>query len=147
MRKNKVLRLLSFFIISIFTSCSMFSVERTPYTVSAYFVMEEKSSDYEICGVELEFYNWSQKEVKEFEIIFYLFDSDGEPAQECGNQLAFNIEKKIKPEETFRYCLKLDKYMTSIPEYMLNVDYLYVRKICYSDGSVWEDPFGMAAFM
>ena len=83
----------------------------------------------------------------EFEVVFYLFDSDGEPAQECWNQLSFAIEKIIDAEDSFEICLSLDSYMASVPQSQLRIDYLFVSKICYDDGSVWEDPYGLAAFM
>ena len=36
--------------------------------------------------------------------------------------------------------------MNQFPEEALYVDYLYVSRIEYEDGSLWEDPFGLTAF-
>ena len=155
MKKKYSCRLLAF-LIFLLSGCSAFpaapdlpalTAGRNPYLVSGKFVMEEDSSDYEICGAELKFYNRSEKKVTEFEIFFYLFDSDGEPAQECWNQLSFDIEKLIDENDSFEICLSLDSYMASVPQSLLRIDYLFVSKICYDDGSVWEDPYGLAAFM
>ena len=155
MRKKYSCRLLAF-LIFLLSGCSAFpaapvlsalTAGSNPYLVSGNFVMEEDSSDYEICGAELKFYNRSEKKVTEFEVVFYLFDSDGEPAQECWNQLSFDIEKIIDAEDSFEICLSLDSYMASVPQSQLRIDYLFVSKICYDDGSVWEDPYGLAAFM
>ena len=154
MRKKYSCRLLAF-LIFLLSGCSAFpaapdlsalTAGNNPYLVSGKFVMEEDSSDYEICGAELKFYNRSEKKVTEFEVVFYLFDSDGEPAQECWNQLSFDIEI-IDAEDSFEICLSLDSYMASVPQSQLRIDYLFVSKICYDDGSVWEDPYGLAAFM
>ena len=119
------------FLIFLLSGCSAFpaapdlsalTAGNNPYLVSGKFVMEEDSSDYD-------------------------FDSDGEPAQECWNQLSFDIEKIIDAEDSFEICLSLDSYMASVPQSQLRIDYLFVSKICYDDGSVWEDPYGLAAFM
>ena len=147
MRRNKKLKLLSLAFLIFMSGCSVYSDESLPYTISADFVMEEESDDYQICGAQVTFYNWSEKEVNEFEVNFYLFDSDGEPARECWNMVTFDIVKTLAAGETCKLCLSLDTYMTSVPQALLTIDYLFVSKIIYSDGSVWEDPYGMAAFM
>ena len=109
--------------------------------------MDEESSVYKICGVELSFSNLAAETVKEFEVVFFLFDSDGEPAYECPNRLAFSIEREIGPDEDFSVCLSLDSYMTFVPQSLLEIDYLYVSRITYADGSIWVDPYGFSAFM
>ena len=146
MKNNFVKGFICFFILTLF-GCSAFSIEKPPYSVSADFVMEEDSPVYKICGVDLSFYNFSKEMVKEFEVSFFLFDSDGEPAFECPSRLSFSIEKEIDADESFSISLSLDSYMIFIPQSLLEIDYLYVSKIIYADGSVWEDPFGFSAFM
>ena len=145
--KTKFLKILCCFIVLAFFGCSAFSLERSPYTINADFVMEEESSVYKICGVELSFFNLATETVKEFEVVFFLFDSDGEPAYECPNRLAFSIEREIGPDEDFSVCLSLDSYMTFVPQSLLEIDYLYVSRITYTDGSIWVDPYGFSAFM
>ena len=131
----------------IFSGCSIFSIERKPYTLAADFVMDEGSPVYKICGANLFFYNNSEKAVKEMEVVFYLFDSEGEPASECPGRVTFVIEKDVGPDEEAQLCLSLDSFMTLIPKSLLEIDYLYVSKILYADGSIWQDPFGFTAFM
>lgn len=145
--KNNLLRSMCCFMLLALSGCSAFSLERSPYTIEADFVMDEETPLYKICGVDLSFYNLAAETVKEFEVVFYLFDSDGEPAYECPNRLAFSIEKEIGPDEDFSICLSLDSYMSFVPQYLLEIDYLYVSRITYADGSVWVDPYGFAAFM
>ena len=144
--KNNLVRAFYFVLFFLVSGCSAFSAERIPYSVSADFVMEENSDDYKICGADILFYNNSDITVKEFVIAFYLFDSEGEPAQSCSSLLTFDIEKEIEGGELFKFCLSLDSYMTVIPQELLEIDYLYVSKIIYDDGSVWEDPYGLVAF-
>ena len=145
--KTKFLKILCCFIVLAFFGCSAFSLERSPYTINADFVMDEESSVYKICGVELSFSNLATETVKEFEVVFFLFDSDGEPAYECPNRLAFSIEREIGSDEDFSVCLSLDSYMTFVPQSLLEIDYLYVSRITYADGSIWVDPYGFSAFM
>ena len=145
--KTKFLKILCCFIVLAFFGCSAFSLERSPYTINADFVMDEESSVYKICGVELSFSNLATETVKEFEVVFFLFDSDGEPAYECPNRLAFSIEREIGLDEDFSVCLSLDSYMTFVPQSLLEIDYLYVSRITYADGSIWVDPYGFSAFM
>ena len=145
--KTKFLKILCCFMVLAFFGCSAFSLERSPYTINADFVMDEESSVYKICGVELSFSNLATEIVKEFEVVFFLFDSDGEPAYECPNRLSFSIEREIGPDEDFSVCLSLDSYMTFVPQSLLEIDYLYVSRITYADGSIWVDPYGFSAFM
>ena len=83
---------------------------------------------------------------KKINIVFYLFDQDGEPANECRSNISIEFELSIMPQEESRFCLSLDSFMNAIPETPLFIDYLYLAKIEYEDGSVWEDPFGLMAF-
>lgn len=144
MKKNyKILITILFFIL---TGCKTYSIDSVPYVVSGDFVMEENSADYSICGVDFLLLNKSEKEIKKINIVFFLFDKDGEPAFECRNKISAEIEICISGGETGLFCMSLDSFMNSIPEYLLQVDYLYLSKIEYEDGSIWEDPYGLIAF-
>ena len=145
--KSKYFKGLNCFFLTLFFSCSIFSIEGKPYSLAANFVMEENSADYKICGADLYFYNQTNRTVKEIEVVFYLFDEEGEPAAECSGRIIFELEKEVGPEEDFRLCLNLDPFMTYIPQSPLEIDYLYVSKILYADGTLWQDPFGFTAFM
>ena len=134
------------FFVSVLSSCSIMPLESVPYLISGDFVMESDSDDYSVCGIDLMFLNQSEKTVSELSVVFYLFDMDGEPARECSNRIAFDIERTIDAGDSLKRCLSLDKYMYILPEEYLQVDYLYVSRIVYSDGSVWEDPYGLVAF-
>ena len=81
MKKNyKILMTILFFIL---TGCKTYSIDSVPYVMSGDFVMEENSADYSICGVDFLLLNKSEKEIKKINIVFFLFDKDGEPAFEC----------------------------------------------------------------
>ncbi len=145
MKKNIFILFLFSFVL-IFFGCKNFSIESLPYLVAGEFVMEEDSENYSVCGLDFQFYNQSVKEVKEISVVFFLFDKDGEPAYECSNRITIEIETRIEAGDSFKKCLSLDRFMNQFPEEKLYVDYLYVSRIEYDDGSLWEDPFGLTAF-
>ena len=39
----------------------------------------------------------------------------------------------------------LDDYISEMPDEAYQIDFLYVSKIEYDDGGVWEDPYGVHA--
>ena len=143
---KKLTRIVCIFLLIFLAGCKGYSLDSVPYLISGKFVMEDNSSDYSICGAEIYLLNKSQKEVKAVNIIFYLFDKDGEPACECRNKISVEMEKELSAGEDSSFCISLDTYMNSIPEDLLQIDYLYIARIEYEDGSLWEDPFGLVAF-
>ena len=140
--KQLTLLLSSFFILS----CSAYSQETAPYVINGNFVMEDGALDYSICGVDFYLLNKSSKEIKKINVVFYLFDKDGEPAYECRSKISGEIEKTIEAGGESNFCMSLDNFMNLVPADPLVVDYLYLAKIEYEDGSLWEDPFGLFAF-
>ena len=79
-----------FFLMSVFflSGCKGFSLDSIPYLISGDFVMEDDSTDYSICGVDFYLLNKREKEIRKINIVFYLFDQDGEPACECRNKIS-----------------------------------------------------------
>ena len=142
-------RLTLFILVFFMAGCEGYSkdfFDSIPYLVDGEFVMEEGASDYSVCGVNLFVLNKSEKNIRAINIVFFLFDKDGEPASECRSKLSFELEKTITAGEEISFCISLDQYMNTIPSDELFVDYLYLAKITYEDGSVWDDPLGLAAF-
>ena len=143
---KKIIRLITILVLLFFAGCKGYSLDTVPYLINGTFVMEDNSPDYSICGVDFYLMNKSQKEIEKISLVFYLFDKDGEPAYECRNKISAEVEKVLGAGEDCNFCISLDKYLNSIPEDSLQVDYPYLSRIEYEDGSVWEDPFGMVAF-
>ena len=139
---KKLFVLFVFPFVLIFFGCKNFSIESVPYLD----LEESDSENYSVCGLDFQFYNLSVKDVKEISVVFFLFDKDGEPAYECSNRITLEIETRIDAGDSFKKCLSLDRFMNQFPEEKLYVDYLYVSRIEYEDGSLWEDPFGLTAF-
>lgn len=135
--------------ISLFSSCQLFGVvrdklEKIPYQIKGEFVMEE-SEIYENAGFYFSFYNQSEKNIKEFTVVFYLFDEEGEPPSGARSNIVLSIETTVEGHEKLEDCISLDKYVYVVPEIPFTVDYLYVSKIMYEDGTEWTDPLGFYA--
>lgn len=142
-KNNLALVILAFFMM---TGCSCFAESSIPYIVDATVEMKESSSEYEICGLNLYFYNKSESDVETFTVSFFLFDKDGNPVSTGKSNIVLTIEKLIEKGKPFTACISLDKYFNAVPDELYGVDYLYVSRIEYSDGSVWSNPFGMKRF-
>lgn len=140
----------SLFLAVILSSCTVFADERinlknVPYIVKAETTMEN-SEIYENMGLNLYFYNNSEKKVEKFSLVFFLFDEDGEIPSGARGNIMLSVESSIDPHESIEDCISLDKYVYVVPEEPFNVDYVYISKIQYDDGSVWNDPMGLCVF-
>jgi len=127
------------------SGCQFFAKESLPYLIDAEMTMDS-SNIYEIAGLDFTFMNKSNKSIKSFTIVFYLFDEDGNPPSLGNNNLVIQIDSVIQPSETMEDCFSLDSFLYEIPDCPYQLDYLYVSRIEYEDGSVWSDPLGAIAF-
>lgn len=144
---KKVLKIFSFVIINLFLiSCNLFAKENVPYVVNGEFSIDNANCDFEIGGVNLYFFNKKEKPIKNFTVVFFLFDEDGEPVNVNKNSLVFNVEQYVGANESIDFCLDLDDYIFFEPNDSWFIDYLYVSEIVYEDGYVWLDPFGLNVF-
>lgn len=125
--------------------CSLVAGESAPYIIDGKMVVES-SSKYEAAGFEFYFINKSNKQIKNFTMVFYIYDEEGNPPGLGKNNIVINVASSIKAGESLSGCVSLDSYISEIPEEPYTVDYLYVSKITYEDNSVWDDPFGFAVY-
>lgn len=127
------------------SGCSMFGEVQKPYLVRGEMVMED-SAIYEIAGLEFSFLNKSNKAVKSFTLVFYFFDEDGNAPAVGSNNVVLEIVGNVGCGRLEEDCISLDKFLYEIPEEPYVLDYMYVSRIVYEDGSEWTDPFGVYAF-
>lgn len=133
--------LLLILILHFFTSCSLFAIEKIPYGIEGNIITDE-SEIYDYMGLELKVQNKSELKIKGITIVFFLFDEDGEPTSNIRNNIVLNISCDIPANETLEDCISLDNYVYVFEDMVYSIDYLYISKIYYSDGSIWQDPFG-----
>ena len=145
-RKKNCEKFLWICLVLFMTCCSLCAKEKTPYVGKGEFVLASESSDFEIAGVNLYFFNKSEKAVVGFTVVFYLFDEDGEPVSTGRSNIALAVQKVIEPMAAFEETISLDKYFVTVPESEYSVDFFYVSKIVYEDGTTWKDPLGMMSY-
>jgi hypothetical protein len=96
--------------------------------------------------LEYTFCNESKRVVKDFTIVFYVFDSDGDVPLKNKNNIVVRIQTEVGEKEELSDKIKLNEYLSYIPEEPFFVDYLYVSSINYIEGTLWNDPFGFEVF-
>lgn len=129
----------------LFSSCTLYGNNKLPYLIDGEMSIEE-SSNYNYGGVNLSLYNKSDSDITGFTVVFFLFDQDGNVPSVGRNNVVLNIDIEVAAGEKIEFCISLDNYLNEIPENLYVVDYLYLSKIQYADGSLWTDPFGISAF-
>ncbi|MBR2106878.1 MAG: hypothetical protein IJ937_06400, partial [Treponema sp.] len=105
-------------------------------------ILTDDSEIYEYMGLELKVQNKSDVKIKGITIVFFLFDEDGEPTSNIKNNIVLNIGCDIPANGTLEDCISLDKYVYVFEDMLYSIDYLYISKIFYADGTTWNDPFG-----
>jgi len=134
-----------FLLIISLCSCSLFAKDICPYIANGKVRIFSETNEFEAAGLDLYFFNKSKKNVKNFTIVFFLFD-DGEPISNGRSNFVFSVSKNIDAGQSLETCISLDSYFSEIPEYPYEVDYLYISKVEYEDGTIWTDPLGLHAF-
>lgn len=142
---NYKFKIISFFICILFSNCKLFANEKIPYLINGEMVLDS-SSKYEAAGFDFYFINKSEKNIKSFTIVFYVFDEDGNPPLMGRNNIVITVNSNVLAKESLENCVSMDSFLYEIPEEPYEIDYLYVSRIVYEDDSVWTDPFGLYSF-
>lgn len=125
-------------------SCNSYAEEIIPYIIQGSIDMNSEIAD--VCSVELKITNRTDKAIEKMTVVFYLFDSQGEAVLTEKSNIVISIDEKIEPMENLTKTYSLDPYFCYAKEDEYSLDYLYISRILFEDGSVWEDPFGMKSF-
>lgn len=116
---------------------------KAPYSIVGEMEINQKTEE---AFLEYTFCNDSKKVVKDFTIVFYVFDSDGDVPLKNKNNIVVRIQMEVGEKEELSDKIKLNEYLSYIPEEPFFVDYLYVSSINYIEGTLWNDPFGFEVF-
>ncbi len=127
-------------------SCSLFAKESCPYLVNGSVRLVSETGEFEAAGFDLFLVNKSVKTINNFTLVFFLFDEDGEAISNGRCNFVISVSKIVEAGKSLETCISLDPYLSEIPECPYEVDYLYISRVEYEDGSVWEDPLGLNAF-
>jgi len=93
-------------------------------------------------GIEFLFTNLSEKKIKDFTIVLFAFDEEGNSPFYNRNNLVFKFDEEVDSKESFLGEVGISDYMDVIPEEVYELEYIYVSQIEYDDGFVWRDSFG-----
>ena len=118
---------------------------RTPYRIHGEVSVGADAELYEYAGIALTFYNASGRTIRRFSVVVFLSGSDGESPFTEGNCVTLEYDENIAPRTAVRAEFGLDDYISEVPDEAYQIDFLYVSKIEYDDGGVWEDPYGVYA--
>jgi hypothetical protein len=116
---------------------------KAPYSIVGEMEINQKTEE---AFLEYTFCNDSKKVVKDFTIVFYVFDSDGDVPLKNKNNIVVRIQMEVGAKEELSDKIKLNEYLSYIPEEPFFVDYLYVSSINYIEGTLWNDLFGFEVF-
>lgn len=137
---KKILFFLYFQIILLFLNAK----EVFPYKISNEIFLDFFSD--EKVNIELRFTNNSSKEIEKIDITFFLFDSFGEPLNYNDDKISITICKKILPFEDSNISFSIPKNDSIEEVDSFFIDYFFVNKIYYSDGTSWDDMFGQKLY-
>ena len=118
---------------------------RTPYHIKGEVSVGEDTAFYEYGCVALTFYNASKRTVRKFFVVVFLNGNDEMISFSNENPIVFECDENVAPRTAVRTEFSLDDLISEMPDEACQIDFLYVSKIEYDDGGVWEDPYGVHA--
>ena len=129
----------------LFSGCATFDWT-CPYIVSDIHVESgEKEGFHHYAGAYFELYNDSAKEMTGCTLSFLLYDEEGNVPFIGTNTVVADLDMSLPPASSVSCVVNLDPFLAAVSDDGYQVDYFYLRKISYRDGSVWTDPLGMYA--
>ena len=118
---------------------------RTPYRIQGEVSVDADTGLYEYGCVALTFYNASKRTVRKFFVVVFLNGNDEMISFSNENRIVFECDESVAPRTAVRTEFGLDDHISEMQDEAYRIDFLYVSKIEYEDGGVWEDPFGVYA--
>ena len=127
-----------------FVCCDAIEPEIPPYIISK---PESKIGTlpgyYQFAGVEFDFFNATTKDISGINISFMVYDSITKKNPLIGsNIISSSYSGGLLRNTSKKMIICLDKYMYVAPDEPYLIDFFYISKISYSDGSQWEDSNG-----
>lgn len=138
MKKNSF----CFYIVVLQIILSAFSCQ-TVRSFAPYSLTGEFLSEAEKTLLSFSLTNNSQKEINNVEFVFSAYDQNGEPIFESDFQTK-KMSLNILPNETINDFFEILE-LSDFSDQDFELDYFYVSKIYYEDGTVFEDPLGRFA--
>ncbi|MFA6855930.1 MAG: hypothetical protein WCR31_01860 [Treponema sp.] len=115
-----------------------------PYCIDCSVSLFSTKNEFKYAGLDVTFYNNSNKDIKSFTLTLYLYDENGNPPFSKNCVTVENIQG-VQAYGTVEFCISLDEYITVVPEEPYRTDSVYADRIEYEDETVWTDPCGLYA--
>ncbi|MBO4385867.1 MAG: hypothetical protein J5817_02495 [Treponema sp.] len=133
------------FVLSIlFLGCATEANFSKPYYISNTQVsIGENPGICKFACVAFNFYNNSERKIKNVKFSARVYDSEGESAGLITNGIKCNIECPIESKDEVPITISLDEIIGPEIDESYSVDFLYATEIEYADGTSWADPFGL----
>ena len=124
--------------------CHIFHPQGVPFTLSKPECVIGGNEDYyAVAGIVFTFYNTSAKKIKRIEISCMIYDAGTKKNPFIGSNLIKAVfNESIESGEHKELIIPLDRYLYRVPDKPYVIDHFFVRKLTFSDGSVWEDKTG-----
>jgi hypothetical protein len=128
---------------ALFTSCAPQSAP--PYVITQpVCVAGERPGFYRYAGIELYISNTSDIAISELTVSFALFDAEtGKNPFAGSNKFSLTLRGTVMPYDKKELIIPLDDYLYLAPRRPFIIDFFYIAKIEYADGSVWTDNHGI----
>ena len=127
------------------TACSNIYTQTPPYTITTpKCELGGISFEFFYAGISFSFLNKSEKSISSITASFMLFDGKTQTSPFIGSN-KFEIKKLtlISPGENRDVLISLDNFIFIAPIEPYLIDFFYISKIEYTDGSIWEDKYGI----
>jgi hypothetical protein len=147
--KNKIITILFIFIGLLMMSCCDFrGFELSPpYVVTEKKVKVcENAGVHQFAGAYFTVCNTAEKAISELCVSFCLYDEDGNASALGSNCICGTYARNIAPHDKAQIIVSLDEAVGGVLQETYQLDYVYLKKIVYEDGSVWNDEWGMYAW-
>jgi hypothetical protein len=141
-------RLVFLFLGALFvSSCDVFysADGQPPFAVSKPVSAVGKKTDYyAFAGVEFTYLNTSSKTVSSVSVSFMVFDAATKKSPFIGSNIVkTTFDGEIQRGESKYFIVPLDSYLYAAPSEPYLIDFFYIPKVAFADGSAWEDRGGV----
>ncbi len=131
-------------IIFLGNGCSSLQTDNCPYIITNQYVSNDNGNEFfDYSGAFFSIHNKANKTIKKLTLCFSLFDENGEIISYGNGKLAGVFEGEIESGENKEIIISLDDVLGNDIEGGYRIDFVYISSITYTDGSVWQDYFGL----
>jgi|WetSurMetagenome_2_1015567.scaffolds.fasta_scaffold477769_2 hypothetical protein len=128
--------------ISVLPGCATIREKNCPYVITGEIKPASEQTAFTNEGCDFTFCNLAEKEIIRFTIVLYVYDADGNPPFTGTDCITSHYSGPVAAGDEMHGEISFDDYITEPPDELCQIDFLYVSHIYYSDGTVWDDPFG-----